>query len=81
MDQYSGRHNEEYSREEKSIDAFVAEHEEASKLEEELRVRQNDFLDVYSMYLSVHTSFAKNLLKRKAIELEVLDPSFEFDID
>lgn len=60
------------------IDDYIDE--EATYLEE-LKHKQDDFLDIYSVYLKVHTEFTKNVLRRKAIELEVIDPTFEFDID
>lgn len=60
------------------VDSYVDE--EATYLEE-LKHKQDDFLDTYSLYMHYQSEFAKNLVKRKAIELEVLDPTFDFDID
>ena len=59
------------------IEAF--EDDEATYLEE-LKHKKDDFFDVYSMYLKVHSEFAKNILKRKVIELEVIDPTFDFEL-
>lgn len=48
---------------------------------EELTEKRDEFLDVYNQYMQLHTAFAKNLVKRKAIELEVIDPTFDFEIE
>ena len=47
----------------------------------ELRKRQDDFLDSYSFYLKNKNTYAKNILERKTIELELIDPTFNFQID
>ncbi len=62
-----------------NVDLEAFTNEEATYLEE-LKHKQDDFLDVYSVYLKAHNEFTKNLLKRKAIELEVIDPTFDFEI-
>lgn len=49
--------------------------------EHELKQKQDDFLDVYSVYLHVQDNLTRSTLKRKALELEILDPSFEFHLD
>ena len=48
---------------------------------DELKKRQDIFLDSYSYYLKNKTSYAKNILERKTIELEIIDPTFDFRID
>ena len=48
---------------------------------EELKKRQDDFLDSYSTYLKNKSASSKNILERKTIELEILDPTFDFTID
>jgi len=75
------------SREEeaKKQEQFTAPHEGAVNDDlsymEELKQKQDDFLDGYLLYLNTQTSFSKNILKRKALELEVIDPTFEFYVD
>jgi hypothetical protein len=78
MDFYENYEKEKFSSNPNvEIEAFVDD--EATYLEE-LKHKQDDFLDVYSMYMKVHSEFAKNILKRKVIELEVIDPTFDFEI-
>jgi hypothetical protein len=78
MDFYENYEKEKFSSNPNvEIEAF--EDDEATYLEE-LKHKQDDFLDVYSMYLKVHSEFAKNILKRKVIELEVIDPTFDFEL-
>ena len=49
--------------------------------EREISNRQNSFLDSYSAYLSCKDAFHKNVVLRKAKELELVDPTFDFHID
>ena len=43
-----------------------------------LKQKQNEFLDVYSLYRRTSLSWIKDELFRKAYELSVLDPRFTF---
>ena len=45
-------------------------------LESALKQKQDEFLDVYSLYLRTGLSWIKEELLRKAYELSVLDPKF-----
>ena len=47
----------------------------------ELKKRQDNFLDSYYFYLKNKNKEHKSILERKKIELELLDPSFNFEID
>ncbi|MFC1808494.1 hypothetical protein ACFL3D_00025 [Candidatus Omnitrophota bacterium] len=79
MEFYENHEKEQFSPNQKiDIEEFVDE--EATYLEE-LKHKQDDFLDVYSMYLHAHSEFAKSLLERKAIELEIIDPTFDFELE
>ena len=49
-------------------------------LREEIQKKQNEFLDVYSLYRSMHSSWVRDELKLKAYELHLLDPTFSFQI-
>jgi len=49
-------------------------------LREEIRRKQNEFLDVYSFYLETRVSWIRDEVKLKAYELHLLDPSFAFQI-
>ena len=78
MDKYDdNRKDERYDAPDLELSQFMDE--EACYLEE-LKSKQDDFLDTYAVYLKIQNEFTKNLVQRKAIELEVIDPTFEFDI-
>ena len=49
-----------------------------SDLREEISKKQNEFLDVYSLYLATRSSWIRDEVKLKAYELHLLDPSFSF---
>ena len=49
-------------------------------LRDEIRKKQNEFLDVYSLYLKTRTSLVRDELKLKAYELRLLDPTFAFQM-
>ena len=51
------------------------------KLDEALKKRQDSFLDTYYDYMQHTDSLHKSILKRKVIELELIDPSFNFEIE
>jgi len=47
----------------------------------EIKKKQDEFLDTYSHYLKNKNNFTKHILERKVIELELIDPNFDFTID
>lgn len=47
---------------------------------EELQRKQDEFLDVYSFYLSTGVSWIRDEVKLKAYELHLLDPAFTFQL-
>ena len=49
-------------------------------LTEEIVQKQNEFLDVYSLYLATGFGWIRDELKLKAYELRLLDPTFSFQI-
>ena len=49
-------------------------------LYEEIVQKQNEFLDVYSLYLATGFAWIRDELKLKAYELRLLDPTFSFQI-
>lgn len=49
-------------------------------LEDQIKKTQNEFLDIYSLYLKTDLSWIKEALLEKAYQLHTLDPSFTFQI-
>ena len=49
-------------------------------LENALKQKQDEFLDVYSLYRKTGLSWIKQALLQKAYELSILDPKFTFHI-
>lgn len=49
-------------------------------LREEIIKKQNEFLDVYSLYVLSRISWVRDEVRLKAYELHLLDPSFTFQI-
>ena len=47
-------------------------------LKEELQKKQDEFLDVYSLYRATGFSWVREEVKLKAYELHLLDPTFHF---
>lgn len=45
----------------------------------EIQKKQNEFLDVYSLYLKTQFSWIRDELRLKAYELRLLDPKFQFN--
>ena len=54
--------------------------EDDQDFEGQLKKTQNEFLDVYSLYLETGLSWIKEELLQKAYQLHSLDPSFTFRI-
>jgi len=51
------------------------------KAEVEMKKKFDSFLDSYSSYLKKKTKMTKSVLERNVIELELIDPSFNFEIE
>ncbi len=49
-------------------------------LQDEIRQKMDEFLDVYSLYLSTRFSWVRDEVKLKAYELHLLDPTFNFQV-
>lgn len=54
--------------------------EDEDDLQDEICRKQDEFLDVYSLYLRTQISWVRDEVKLKAYELHLLDPSFAFQI-
>jgi len=54
--------------------------EDEDDLQDEIRRKQDEFLDVFSLYLRTHISWVRDEVKLKAYELHLLDPGFAFHI-
>lgn len=54
--------------------------EDEDDLRKEICKKQDEFLDVYSLYLQSRISWIKDEVRLKAYELHLLDPSFTFQI-
>ena len=54
--------------------------DDENDLREELQRKQDEFLDVYSLYLRTGISWIRDEVKLKAYELRLLDPAFAFQL-
>ena len=54
--------------------------EDESDLKREIERRQDEFLDLYSLYRDTRFLCIKEELLRKAYELHILNPNFAFHI-
>ena len=54
--------------------------QDQADLQEEIRKKQDEFLDVYSLFLSTGFSWVREEVKLKAYELHLLDPTFNFQL-
>ncbi len=54
--------------------------QDENELREEIQKKQDEFLDVYSLYLTTRFSWVRDEVKLKAYELHLLDPSFSFQV-
>lgn len=52
--------------------------EDEQQLTGEIRKKQDEFLDVYSLYLKTGLAWVKEEVRLKAYELHILDPTFAF---
>lgn len=55
--------------------------EDETELQDEIRRKTDEFLDVYSLYLRTGISWVRDEVKLKAYELHLLDPAFSFQIN
>lgn len=54
--------------------------EDPADLQDEIRQKLDEFLDVYSFYLSTRLAWVRDEVKLKAYEIHLLDPKFNFQI-
>lgn len=54
--------------------------EDPADLQDEIRQKLDEFLDVYSFYLSTRLAWVRDEVKLKAYEIHLLDPRFNFQI-
>lgn len=54
--------------------------EDEEDLRGEVLKKQNEFLDVYSLYLRAKVSWIRDEVRLKAYELHLLDPTFNFQL-
>ena len=54
--------------------------EDQADIQEEIRKKLDEFLDVYSLYLATSFSWVRDEVKLKVYELHLLDPSFNFQL-
>lgn len=50
-------------------------------LEAEIRAKQDEFLDAFSEYLKAPDALHRKVIARKALDLRLLDPNFNFSLD
>ncbi|MDA9101121.1 hypothetical protein N9K06_00445 [Omnitrophica bacterium] len=54
--------------------------EDDEDVKQEILKKQNEFLDVYSLYCRTKISWVRDEMRLKAYELHLLDSSFSFQI-
>ena len=54
--------------------------QDEDEFENQLRRRQDEFLDIFSLYRRTGLSWIKEELMQKAYQLHLLDPNFNFHI-
>lgn len=54
--------------------------EDEAELQGEIQKKLDEFLDVYSLYLSTRFAWVRDEVKLKAYELHLLDPAFSFQL-
>ena len=54
--------------------------QDENEFEDELKRKQDEFLDLYSLYLRTDLSWIKEELMQKAYQLHLLDPEFTFQL-
>ena len=54
--------------------------QDESEYEDELKQRQDEFLDIYSLYQETKLPWVKEELLAKAYQIHLLDPNFTFQV-
>ncbi len=54
--------------------------QDENEFEDELKRKQDEFLDIYSLYSRTGLSWIKEELVQKAYQLHLLDPEFTFHL-
>ena len=62
------------------IPYLILKIQDEDDLRDEISQKQNEFLDVYSLYLATRFTWVRDEVKRKAYELRILDPGFSFQV-
>jgi len=58
---------------------LVVRIKDTEDLNDAIRLKQNEFLDLYSFYRRTKIAWIHDELKLKAYELHLLDPDFHFE--
>lgn len=72
---------DDYLNENEGEETLGCEQMSARDKKIEIKKLQDSFLDCYSFYMHEKTELHKSILKRKAMEIELLDPNFTFIIE
>lgn len=59
---------------------LILQIQDEDDLKQELRKKQDEFLDAYSLYLKTGLTWIRDEVKLKCYELHLLDPAFTFQI-
>ena len=59
---------------------LVLKIQDEEDLREEIHKKQDEFLDVYSLYRLTGSAWIREEVKLKAYELHLLDPTFNFPV-
>ncbi len=62
------------------IPYLILKIQDEDDLRDEISQKQNEFLDVYSLYLATRYTWVRDEVKLKAYELRLLDPGFSFQV-
>ncbi len=62
------------------MEDIIVKIKDKRELESEIKKKQNEFLDVYSLYLRTGLQWIKEETILKAYELHMLDTKFAFEI-
>lgn len=59
---------------------LLIHYQDEHEIKSEIKRKQDEFLDIYSLYQHTGLSWIKEALIRKAYELHLLDPNFTLHI-
>ena len=62
------------------IPYLILKIQDEGDLRDDIVQKQNEFLDVYSLYLATRYAWVRDEVKLKAYELRILDPGFSFQV-